>query len=262
MIKLLLTVLTALVLSGCATSGLFIDRTYTAKGQSSRAKFVVLHYTVSDTNRSINTLTNQVVSSHYLVTNDPTPVIYQLVDESRQANHAGFSYWRGYTHLNASSVGIEIVNSGFTDGPNGREWYPYPQEQVDKIIALVKDIVTRHNIPPENVIGHADIAPTRKSDPGPLFPWPQLAAVGLTVWPDMRKVQDARQVHDVQLPDVAWFQTKLGQFGYEVPKNGELDTATRAAVRAFQMRFRPMIIDGTPDAETAALLEALVKPAS
>lgn len=261
MIKLLLTTLAALLLSGCATQGLFIDRTYTAKGQSSRAKFLVLHYTVADTNRSINILTNQVVSAHYLVTNDPTPVVYQLVDESRQANHAGFSYWRGYTYLNASSIGIEIVNRGFTEDANGRVWYPYPPEQVDRIIALVKDIVARHNIPPENVIGHADIAPTRKQDPGPLFPWAQLAAAGLTVWPDAQKVASARQVYDVQLPDVAWFQTKLSQFGYEVPKSGELDAGTRAALSAFQMRFRPMTIDGTPDAETASLLEALVKPA-
>jgi N-acetylmuramoyl-L-alanine amidase len=262
MIKLLLTVLSALILSGCATQGLFIDRTYSAKGQSSRAKFLVLHYTVADTNRSINILTNQVVSAHYLVTNDPTPVIYQLVDENRQANHAGFSYWRGYTYLNASSIGIEIVNRGFTEGPGGRTWYPYPPEQVERIVALVKDIVTRHNIPPENVIGHADIAPTRKQDPGPLFPWAQLAAAGLALWPDAQKVANARQVFDVQLPDVAWFQAKLGQFGYEVPRHGELDSATRAALSAFQMRFRPVVIDGTPDAETAALLEALVKPAS
>lgn len=260
MIRLLLTTLAALVLSGCATQGLMIDRTYTAKGQSSRAKFVVLHYTVADTNRSLNILTNQVVSSHYLITNDPTPVVYQLVDEHRQANHAGLSYWRGYTYLNASSIGIEIVNRGFTESPNGRVWYPFPPEQVERILALVKDIVTRHQIPPENVIGHADIAPTRKQDPGPLFPWAQLAAAGLTVWPDAQKVADARQVYDVQLPDVAWFQARLGQFGYDVPRNGELDTPTRAALSAFQMRFRPMTIDGTPDAETAALLDALVKP--
>lgn len=262
MIRLLLTALAALVLSGCATQGIHIDKTYTAKGQSSRAKFLVLHYTVADTNRSINILSNQVVSAHYLVTNDPTPVVYQLVDESRQANHAGFSYWRGYTYLNASSIGIEIVNRGFTVGPDGqRVWYPYPPEQVEKIMALVKAIVARHNIPPENVIGHADIAPTRKQDPGPLFPWAQLGAAGLTIWPDAAKVEAARQIHDVQLPDATWFQTKLSQFGYDVPKNGEFDTATRAALSAFQMRFRPMTIDGAPDAETAALLDAMVKPA-
>jgi N-acetylmuramoyl-L-alanine amidase len=237
-----------------------IDRSYTAKGQSSRAKFLVLHYTVSDRNRSVTILTEQVVSAHYLVTDDPTPVIYALVDESRQANHAGVSYWKGYTQLNASSIGIEIVNRGFTDGPQGRIWYPFPPEQVEQIIALVKDIVKRHNIPPENVIGHADIAPTRKQDPGPLFPWKQLADLGLTVKPDAGRVAASLPLYETQLPDVAWFQQKLARFGYQVPQSGVLDTETRAVLIAFQMRFRPVSIDGKPDAETAALLDGLVKP--
>ena len=260
--KILFAALIALVLTGCAT-GPQIDRTYTAKGQSSRAKFVVLHYTVSDRNSSLNILTEQVVSAHYLVTDDPTPVIYALVDESRQANHAGVSYWKGYTQLNASSIGIEIVNRGFTEGPNGRIWYPFPQAQIDQVILLVKDIVKRHHIPPENVIGHADVAPTRKQDPGPMFPWKQLADAGLTVAPDPARMAAALPLYETRLPDVAWFQQKLAQFGYAVPQNGsELDAVTRAALVAFQMRFRPMTIDGTPDAETAALLESLVKPAS
>lgn len=260
MIKLLSAALAALVLTGCTSMGPFIDRTYTAKGQSSRAKFLVLHYTVADTNRSINILTNQTVSAHYLVTDEPTPVIYALVDESRQANHAGLSYWRGYTHLNASSIGIEIVNRGFTDGPNGRVWYPFPQVQMDQVIKLVRDIVKRHNIPPENVIGHADIAPTRKQDPGPMFPWGQLAAAGLTVWPDTQRVLAARELHGVQLPDVAWFQKQLAAYGYSVPQHGQLDAATRAALVAFQMKYRPSLIDGTPDAETASLIDGLIKP--
>ena len=259
MIKILFAALIALVLTGCA-SGPQIDRSYTAKGQSSRAKFLVLHYTVSDRNRSIPALTEQVVSAHYLVTDDPTPVVYALVDESRQANHAGVSYWKGYTQLNASSIGIEIVNRGFTDGPNGRIWYPFPQAQIDQVILLVKDIVKRHHIPPENVIGHADVAPTRKQDPGPLFPWKQLADAGLALAADPAKVASALPLFETQLPDVAWFQQKLAQFGYAVPQNGELDAGTRAALVAFQMRFRPMSIDGTPDAESAALLEALVTP--
>jgi N-acetylmuramoyl-L-alanine amidase len=86
------------------------------------------------------------------------------------------SSWKNYTLLNGSSVGIEIVNPGFTEGPNGRIWYPFPQKQIDQLIALVKDIVKRHNIPPENILGHSDIAPQRKQDPGPMFPWHQLAA--------------------------------------------------------------------------------------
>lgn len=258
--KILLATLLVALLSGCAT-GPQIDHRYSAKGQSSRVKFVVLHYTVSDLPTSIRILTQQVVSSHYLLTDEADPVIYGLVDESRQANHAGVSYWKGYTQLNASSVGIEIVNPGFSEGPNGRVWHPFPQTQVDRLIALVKDIMARHQIPPEHVIGHADVAPQRKQDPGPMFPWHQLAQHGLIQWPDAAKVAAARAIHDAQLPDVAWFQQKLAAIGYAVPRHGELDGETRAVIGVFQMKYRPATIDGTPDAETASLLDALSAPA-
>lgn len=258
--KILLAALLAVLLSGCAT-GPQIDYRYSAKGQSSRVKFLVLHYTVSDLPTSVRILTQQVVSSHYLLTDEAEPVVYGLVDESRQANHAGVSYWKGYTQLNASSVGIEIVNPGFTEGPAGRIWHPFPQAQIDRLIVLVKDIVARHHIPPENVIGHADIAPQRKQDPGPMFPWQQLAQHGLVVWPDADKLAAARTLQAVQLPDVAWFQGRLAAIGYAVPKSGELDAETRAVLGVFQMKYRPAFIDGTPDAETAALLDALTAPA-
>ena len=257
--KILLATLILALLGGCATTADLnpIDHTYAAKGQSSRVKFVVLHYTVSDRPQSLKILSEQVVSAHYLLTDDAAPVVYGLVDETRQANHAGVSYWKGYTQLNASSIGIEIVNPGFTEGPDGRVWYPFPQAQIDRLIVLLKDIVARHHIPPENVLGHADVAPTRKQDPGPMFPWLQLAQQGLVQWPDGAKVAAARPQYDQQLPDVAWFQQRLSIFGYAVPLNGELDAATRSVITAFQMRYRPATIDGAPDAETAALLDAL-----
>ncbi|HEY0064823.1 MAG TPA: N-acetylmuramoyl-L-alanine amidase [Telluria sp.] len=245
------------LLTGC-TTGPQIDRSFSAKGQSSRVKFVVLHYTVSNTPGSLRTLTQEVVSSHYLVTDDPKPVIYGLVDENRQSNHAGVSSWKNYTLLNGSSIGIEIVNPGFTKGPEGRIWHPFPQAQIDRVIELVKDIVARHQIPPENILGHADIAPMRKQDPGPMFPWIQLAQQGLVTWPDPLKVAAARPVFELALPDTLWFQKKLAAVGYATPQNGELDAATRATMVAFQMRYRPTMFDGSPDAETAALLETLV----
>lgn len=252
----LLATLVLALLAGCAT-GPYVDRNFSAKGQSSRVKFVILHYTVIDSPKSLRTLTQEVVSSHYLVTDDASPVIYGLVDENRQANHAGVSSWKNYTLLNGSSIGIEIVNPGFTEASDGRIWHPFPQPQVDQLIALLKDIVARHKIPPENILGHSDIAPMRKQDPGPMFPWHQLARHGLVVWPDGARVAAARAVHDLLLPDTAWFQKKLAEVGYGVPQNGELDAATRAAIAAFQMKYRPATMDGTPDAETAALLDAL-----
>ena len=237
--------------------GLEIDRSYASKGQSSRVKFIIVHYTVSDLPRSIKTLTQDVVSSHYLVTDEPVPVIYGLVDETRQANHAGVSSWKNYTLLNGNSIGIEIVNPGFVEGPNGRVYQPFPQAQIDKLIVLMKDIAARHQIPPENVLGHSDIAPQRKQDPGPMFPWAQLARHGLVQWPDAARVAAGRLLYEQQLPDIRWFQQKLAAHGYAVPRTGEIDEQTRVVISAFQMKYRPADFGGFPDAETAALLEAM-----
>lgn len=259
--KTLLATLLFALLAGCAT-GPHIDHTYSAKSQSSRVKFIVIHYTVSDLPQSIKTLTEQVVSSHYLLTDEAKPVIYNLVDESRQANHAGVSSWKNYSLLNPSSIGIEIVNPGFTEGPNGRIWHPFSQAQMDQLIVLLKQIVARHHIPPENILGHSDIAPQRKQDPGPMFPWIQLAQAGLIIWPDGDRLASMRPAFEQQLPDVAWFQKKLSVYGYAVPQNGELDNETRTVLGAFQMKYRPADISGTPDAETAALLEVLTTPAA
>jgi N-acetylmuramoyl-L-alanine amidase len=261
--KTLLATLLIALLTGCAAPGPRIDYSLSAKSQSSRVKFVIIHYTVSDLAQSKKILTEQIVSSHYLLTDEPAPIIYKLVDESRQANHAGVSYWKNYTLLNSSSIGIEIVNPGFTEGPNGeRIWHPFAQAQIDQLILLLKQIVAKHHIPPENILAHSDIAPGRKQDPGPMFPWFQLAQAGLIQWPDAGRVTTVRPQYEQQLPDVAWFQKRLAQFGYATPQSGELDSATRDVVISFQMKYRPAIIDGTPDGETAALLDVLTTPAT
>lgn len=259
-----LPLLSLVLLSGCATTppGPRIDTSLSAKSQSSRVKFIIVHYTVSDLPASIRGLTQQVVSSHYLLTDESEPITYRLVDEARQANHAGVSNWKNYTLLNGSSVGIEIVNPGFTVDANGvRTWYPFPQKQIDALIVLLKDIVARHNISPDNILGHSDIAPGRKQDPGPMFPWFQLAQAGLIRWPDATRVTELKPRYLAQLPDAAWFQQRLAQFGYATPQTGALDTGTRDALIAFQMKYRPAFIDGTPDAETAALLDVMTTPA-
>ncbi|MET0210038.1 MAG: N-acetylmuramoyl-L-alanine amidase, partial [Burkholderiaceae bacterium] len=185
--KSIAALLALTVLAGCSTVPSY-DTTYNAKGQSSRARFLVLHYTVANTPSSIKILTEKEVSSHYLLTDEATPKIYRLVDENRAAWHAGNSSWKNFTQLNNSSIGIEIVNAGWKDTPTGRVYAPFPQAQVDALIPLVKDIVQRHGIAPENVLGHSDIAPLRKQDPGPQFPWQRLAQEGLVLWPDAARV--------------------------------------------------------------------------
>jgi N-acetylmuramoyl-L-alanine amidase len=249
-----LALLAALILAGCA-AGPAIDTTYTARSQESRVQFLVLHYTWEDWPSSLKTLTEDNVSSHYLVRDDP-PVIYRLVDEGRRAWHAGVSSWQGNTNLNSSSIGIEIVNFGDRNGG----WQDYPKAQMDVVIALVKDIVKRHNIRPDRIVGHSDIAPQRKVDPGPRFPWKRLADEGLIKWPDAAEVARRKPAFERELPDVEWFQRMLAKHGYAVPANGELDEATVRVIGAFQLRYRQALYDGMPDAETAAILDVLVNP--
>ncbi len=259
----LLPPLIAALLAGCATAppAARLDHTYTARSQSSRVKFVILHYTVSNLPGSIKTLTEQAVSSHYLLTDEAEPKFYALVDEARQSNHAGLSSWKTFSNLNPASIGIEIVNPGYTDHARGT-YAPYSQAQIDQLILLLKDIVQRHQIAPQNILGHADVAPQRKQDPGPMFPWQQLAAAGLIAWPDAAQVAAQRAVFDAQLPDIGWFQKRLAQHGYALAQSGVLDDATRNVLFAFQSKYRPAKYDGEPDAETAAILDVLTRQQS
>lgn len=247
----------ALLLSACA-SGVRVDTRYTSENQDSRVLFLVLHYTVGNFESSLDMLTQpstRAVSSHYLVRDQPV-VTYRLVDESRRAWHAGPSYWKGHSNLNASSIGIEIVNPGWTRDADGTVRYaPFSPAQIDEVIALCQDIVARHQIRPDRIVGHADIAPGRKQDPGPQFPWKRLADVGLIAWPDAAQVAAQRAVFEGALPDAAWFQRKLADYGYNTSRSGEWDALTQDSLVSFQMKYRPERYDGRPDAHTAALLE-------
>jgi N-acetylmuramoyl-L-alanine amidase len=257
--KLLLASLIAL-LTGCATQLPNIDHSLTSKGQSSRVRFVVLHYTVTDLPLSIKLLTEKDVSAHYLITDENEPRVYALVDENRAAWHAGLSSWKNYTALNHSSIGIEIVNPGFKDLPDGRHWCGFSERQMDQLVALLKQIKERHQIAPENFLGHADIAPQRKQDPGPMFPWKRLADAGLIAWPDAAAVAAVRPQYEAQLPDIAWFQQKLAQHGYATPQTGVLDPETHNVLATFQAKYRNSKWDGVPDAESAAILDVLTAP--
>ena len=254
-LKTTLITLLLFTLAGCST-GLRIDRSHPSANQDNRIQFVVLHYTNASLERSLALLTHGEVSSHYLIGDGPGTV-YQLVDENRRAWHAGDSQWQGRTWLNSSSIGIEIVNPGFTDTPTGRVWHPYSEAQIQSLIALLKDIVKRNNIEPRHIIGHSDIAPLRKLDPGPMFPWKRLADEGLGIWPDANAVARQQGYFDVNPPGVGWYQQELARFGYAIEQTGVLDVATRHVLAAFQMRFRPQRFDGLPDAQTAAILQVL-----
>lgn len=259
----LFTLLAALALAGCQTAGVKIDRTYTSENQDSRALFLVMHYTVGNFDSSLKMLTQAKhgqVSSHYLVRDNPVRT-YQLVDENRRAWHAGPSFWKGHAQLNASSIGIEIVNPGRRKNPDGSESYvPFDEAQIDEVIALSQEIVARHGIRPERIVGHGEIQPRSKQDPGPLFPWKRFHEAGLIAWPDEAFVAAKKAEFELQLPDIAWVQQRLAQHGFAAATSGELDAYTRDCLIAFQMRYRPAKYDGQVDAETAALLAAVTTP--
>ena len=243
------------LVAGCATAP-SIDRSYAAASQDSRAQFLIIHFTSSDFTSSLKTLTEGPVSSHYLVRDVP-PTVYQLVDENRRAWHAGESSWKGWTQLNAASIGIEVVNLGGHEGPDGIDFVDYPKAQIDALVVLVKEIVARHDIAPDRILGHSDIAPLRKVDPGPRFPWKRLADEGLIPWPDPVRVAAKRTLYENAVPDTEWFQRKLAEHGFGIVQSGAYDEMTVAVLAAFQMKYRPARYDGVPDAETAAILDVL-----
>jgi N-acetylmuramoyl-L-alanine amidase len=244
--------------------GVPIDATHTAKGQDSRVMFLVIHYTAEDFPRSMRILTEQAVSAHYLLSDESPPKVYRLVDEERRAWHSGASAWGVNHRLNASSIGIEIVHPGFTLGPDKQRIYlPFPQAQIDVLIPLVKDIVARHQILPERVLGHGEVSPSYKEDPGPTFPWKQLADAGITPpWPDAARVATEQARFEQQLPDAAWFQERLAKHGYNIARTGSWDGQSQRVLMNFQMRYRPADYKGQMDAESAALLQVLTTPAA
>lgn len=216
---------------------------------------IILHYTDMPTlEAALAILRNPAaeVSSHYVVDEDGS--IYQLVPEARRAWHAGRSYWKGERDLNSVSVGIEIANGGRSGGLP-----PFPTAQITAVGALCREIMNRHAIPRHRVLGHSDIAPGRKIDPGPRFPWRDLAEIGVGVWPPTVEAgPDLDLARGATGRRVAALQDNLAQWGAEVATSGLFDAATRTAVTAFQLHFRAAKIDGVADAETTNILAASV----
>lgn len=259
------------LLTSCAKQPVFIDRgEYIVKVVPNKqeandcVKYLVMHYTALDDERSFKVLTAGRVSSHYLIPTHPSsidgkPVITSLVDEREIAWHAGISQWGNATSLNNCSIGIEIVNLGYRDNGKFRYWYSYTADQIVTISVVMKDIIERYNIEPQNVLGHSDIAPLRKVDPGPLFPWERLASQGVGAWPDKALVQAYLAGREPSEPvDVTTFQQLLQQYGYQTPTNGVLDNNAQKVVKAFQMHFRASNANGIPDAQSEAILRALI----
>lgn len=217
---------------------------------------LVLHYTGMETGQAaIDRLCDPdaQVSAHYVVNEDGR--VLRLVDEDKRAWHAGVSEWNGMKDVNSASIGIEIVNGGHDFGlPD------FPDAQINALIPLCKRILSDHDIRAQNVVGHSDIAPDRKEDPGEKFPWPGLAAAGIGLWPGEGN-GDRRVLFEPGDRDrgVTILQQALAGLGYGVTLDGVMTDQMVHIVRAVQRRYRPEQIDGVVDMETFDLVARLAR---
>ena len=273
-------ILVMLLTSGCDSNDtVIID----SENQDTRVRVVVIHHTTSDFQDSLDILSkksNRPVSSHYLVPEPGDPSysgkdlkLYSLVREEARAWHAGSSYWAGKTALNDISIGIELVNQTYCSKseepipPEAAEQEPgricfYPdfaEPQLEMLLELLQGILERHTeVKPTHIVGHSDVAPQRKIDPGPRFPWQRLHRLGYGAWYDDETVVTYWQQFRAEMPSVLTLQTALHTYGYEIELNGENDEQSRNVVRAFQMHFLPWQVTGEFSVETAATLYALL----
>lgn len=217
---------------------------------------LVIHYTgMVSAEAALARLTDAQakVSAHWCIGEDGT--LWRLVPEERRAWHAGVSSWRGRSGVNDHSIGIELVNPGHEHG-----YRAFPAAQMGALVDLAHAITERHPIDPRNVVAHADIAPTRRQDPGELFDWARLARAGIGLWPQAAEhVAPAQAAPVLSQGDrgaaVRRAQESLRAIGYGLAPDGEFGVATAAVIRAFQRHFRQARVDGALDAGTAAVVE-------
>lgn len=234
-----------------------------------RVRFLVMHYTAENFAGSITSLTGSSVSAHYLVPDplDKTYIeagfkdmrIFNLVDENERSWHAGVSQWGTRNNLNDTTIGIEIVNLA-TENGGIFTFPPYNSTQIEAVKELALNILQRYpDISPVNVLGHSDISPGRKSDPGAAFPWKELNQAGIGAWYDVKTklAYEQKLVNSKLLPDAIDAKAKLKKYGYDISAAGT-ESGFKNLVRAFQLHFRPENYDGVLDIETWAILSALV----
>ena len=267
----------ALATGGCAGT----QRSVSAN-QNSRVSIVVIHHTTSNFEDSYHVLTkptSRPVSSHYLIPEPGDPTygksklkVYQLVDETRRAWHAGVSHWGGKEGINDQSIGIELVNRTWchasdestdplTGYPERICFYPdFDDGQLALLADLLEEILERHpDIKPTHIVGHSDVAPDRKIDPGPRFPWERLAKLGYGAWfDDDAVIRYWERFLKEPLP-LLNIQKALAAYGYGIEPSGEDDEQFRNVLRAFQLHFRPYRVTREADVETTAILFALIE---
>jgi N-acetylmuramoyl-L-alanine amidase len=221
---------------------------------------LVLHYTgMPDAASALERMCDPAseVSAHYMIDEDGR--VTRLVAEDRRAWHAGLACWAGASDINDRSIGIELVNPGHEFG-----YRPFPEAQMAALEELARNIVGRHAIPPARVLGHSDVAPGRKQDPGELFDWARLARAGVGFWPQIDAISGLGEhllPAGADDPLVAEARDLLARYGYETGPGATLDPLTARVLTAFQRHFRPFRVDGRLDRQTMEILRVLAASA-
>ncbi len=250
----------------------FVQKTPTPNFTDRKPQGIIIHYTAGSTDQSLKWLTTpDTVSAHYLIT--PEGVIHHMVEETKRAWHAGDAYWLGQSDINSQTIGIELVGYGYDDAHvpedisrddtkvvkgSPHKWFSYPDSQINALVELIQDIQSRYVVKPDMILGHSDIAPGRKVDPGPSFPWKKLYENhNIGAWPDV----NASLKHTMipQNVDTLWVQKLLRHYGYNCPITGTKDELTTSCLQAFQMHFRPGEISGQHDEETVKILAHMIE---
>lgn len=192
------------------------------------------------------------VSAHYMIEDDGT--LFRLISEEKRAWHAGVSCWRGRDNINHNSIGIELVNPGHEFG-----YKPFPALQIEALLRLLSEIRERHSIPLHGYVGHSDIAPDRKTDPGELFPWRVLAEHGFGVWSDVDGSNTEIILQKGEAgPEINSLNKQLGMLGYNCANNLIYDVNLERVILAFQAHWRPQEVTGCYDRGTALILNDII----
>jgi len=269
--KCLVLFLMSIIFFSCSRVNYKIDdKSYQAKGKDSRIKYIVLHYTATNDEVGIRALTGPNVSSHYLITSKAEDPTYALVPHNERAWHAGVSEFAGRSNINDISIGIEIVNIGIKAIPGAPkydgffrpydEYVDFDDAQIEKAAALLKVLIKEYNIKPKFIVGHSDVAPLRKIDPGPKFPWERLyKEYNIGAWYDEsdkiffmnQTLFDVTPVHEIK--------DELRKYGYKINTTDEWDEESKRVVYNFKAHFNPKMLSEEMDLESFAILKALNK---
>lgn len=261
-------------LTGCIDTPRYVidQHSYQSQGKSERIKSIILHYTAENEAESIRLLTTTDVSAHYLIPLAENNTIYQLVPDDERAWHAGVGEFAGRQILNDTSIGIEIVNEGIkkeyrkahNKDNNGYHtpdhFVEFTDTQIQKLAQLIQQLIIQYQIEPTLIIGHSDMAPSRKIDPGAKFPWERLhKEYDIGAWYDEFDKNYYMQSSDFESATILDIKRLFREYGYAINNTKEWDKPSRDVIYAFQLHFRPHKLTGNMDLETYAILKALHK---